>query len=277
MPALAPALAPASDHDAAPRRGVLLLAPATLLPGPPAARAGDGGTLARMRQAGIARVAMDLALPPYAMLDAARQPVGSEVDTARLLCADLGVTLRLVAVDSPGRIPSLLTGKADLIVSVLSITPERERVIGFSRPYAAVVSVLAGPAAAGIADPEPLAGRRVAVTRGSINDHALSGAAPPGARILRFDNDAATMGAVLAGQADCIATAPELVEAINARQAGQPLRTWRVLGQAEYGVGLPRDDTALKDWVEGWVTRRLADGTLAAIHRHWHAGAAVPG
>ncbi len=40
------------------------------------------------------------------------------------------------------RIPNLLTGKADIIISTLSITPERQKAIDFSMPYGALASVI---------------------------------------------------------------------------------------------------------------------------------------
>ena len=41
------------------------------------------------------------------------------------------------------RIPLLQTGKADLVISSLSITPERAKAIDFSVPYADLLSVVA--------------------------------------------------------------------------------------------------------------------------------------
>ena len=38
------------------------------------------------------------------------------------------------------RIPNVQTGKADIIISTLSVTPERAKVIDFSKPYAALQS-----------------------------------------------------------------------------------------------------------------------------------------
>ncbi|EKT4458104.1 hypothetical protein BGP80_12895 [Pseudomonas putida] len=43
----------------------------------------------------------------------------------------------ITAHDWEGLIPSLNSGKIDAIMAGMSITPKRQEVIGFSRPYAA--------------------------------------------------------------------------------------------------------------------------------------------
>lgn len=48
------------------------------------------------------------------------------------LAKSLGVKLELVATNPANRIPLLQSGKADLIVADITITPERAQVIDFS-------------------------------------------------------------------------------------------------------------------------------------------------
>ena len=100
-------------------------------------------TLDNIKKAGKVRIAIDTAIPPFGMTDDRLQPTGSDVDTAQLLAKDLGVSLEIVTTTGPTRIPMLQTDKADLVVSTLSITPDRAKVIDFSIPYADHPSVVA--------------------------------------------------------------------------------------------------------------------------------------
>lgn len=75
------------------------------------------------------------------------KPVGSDVETAELLAKDWGVKLKFIETTGPTRIPNLQTGKADIIISTLSVTPQRAQVIDFSRAYAGLRSVIGAPAA----------------------------------------------------------------------------------------------------------------------------------
>src|SRR5713101_3527607 len=98
--------------------------------------AAHADTLDDIKKAGKIRIAIDLAIPPFGMTDDKMQPTGSDVDLARLLAKDMGVELEIVTTTGPTRIPMLQTNKADIVVSTLSITPDRAKVIDFSVPYA---------------------------------------------------------------------------------------------------------------------------------------------
>src|SRR6185503_7967667 len=104
--------------------------------------AAHADTLDDIKKAGKVRIAIDTAIPPFGMTDDKMQPSGSDVDTARLLAQDLGVQLEIVTTTGPSRIPALQSNKADLVISTLSITPDRAKVIDFSVPYADHPSVV---------------------------------------------------------------------------------------------------------------------------------------
>src|SRR5512132_4337065 len=111
-----------------------LVAGAALVP--PFGLSAHADTLDEIKKAGKIRVAIDTAIPPFGMTDDKMQPTGSDVDLAKLLAKDLGVQLEIVTTTGPSRIPMLQTNKADIVVSTLSITPDRAKVIDFSIPYA---------------------------------------------------------------------------------------------------------------------------------------------
>ena len=79
-------------------------------------------------------VAIDTNNPPWGMLDVGMQPDGIDVTVAKLLAKYMGVQLEIVPVTSQNRIPFILTGKADLVMATLTVTPQRALQIGFSNP-----------------------------------------------------------------------------------------------------------------------------------------------
>lgn len=92
--------------------------------------------LADIKAAGVVKVATFDANPPFGSIDAkTHEIVGYDVDFAKALAKSLGVKLELVATNPANRIPLLQSGKADLIVADITITPERAQVIDFSTPY----------------------------------------------------------------------------------------------------------------------------------------------
>lgn len=215
------------------------------------------------------RVAIDLGVPPYGMTDGQMNATGSDVETARLLARDLGVELEIVQTTGANRIPFLQTGKADIVISSLSVTPEREKVIDFSVPYAQIQAVVAGPKAVAIKGFDDLAGKRIATTRGTTNDKLATEGAK-GAQIVRFDDDATLITAVASGQVDIVATSPALVKAIRDSAPQHDLETKFVMKSFPLGIGLRKGESRLQRWINDWIQANTANGQLPAIQKKFH-------
>jgi polar amino acid transport system substrate-binding protein len=80
-------------------------------------------------------VAMELQYPPFEMSDTAGNPAGISVEIAYALGEYLGRSVEIENISWTGLIPSLQTGKADIIISSMTITEERKKVVDFSDPY----------------------------------------------------------------------------------------------------------------------------------------------
>jgi len=236
--------------------------------------AAHADTLDDIKKAGKVRIAIDTAIPPFGMTDDKMQPAGSDVDTAELLAKDLGVQLEIVTTTGPTRIPTLQTNKADLVVSTLSITPDRAKVIDFSIPYAdhpSVVGALKGVAISSYTD---LAGKKVAVVRGTTQDTDLTREAK-GAQLVRYEDDATMALAFASGQVDILATARSLLPAISKKNPARTAES-RITMQTNYlAVGMRKNEPALKAWVDAWVKTNLQNGKLGAIYKKWH-GVDIP-
>ncbi|TGU71755.1 transporter substrate-binding domain-containing protein [Geomonas terrae] len=146
---------------------------------------------------------MELAYPPFEMTDASGRPDGVSVQLARELGKALGrpVEIRNIAFD--GLIPSLKTGKIDLIISSMTATAERARSIDFSDPYLSTgLCLLVGKdtTVASIADLDQ-PGRTVAVKKGTTG-HVYAAAHLKQASLLVLDKEAAAVLEVVQGKAD---------------------------------------------------------------------------
>lgn len=81
------------------------------------------------------RVGMELSYPPYEMVCNDGKPCGISVDMAEELGKFLGRKVQIENISYTGLIPSLNTGKIDLVISSLTNNPERAKAIDFSQPY----------------------------------------------------------------------------------------------------------------------------------------------
>ncbi|MEG2153322.1 MAG: transporter substrate-binding domain-containing protein, partial [Clostridia bacterium] len=90
------------------------------------------------------KVAMELAYPPFETKDAAGEPMGVSVDFAKAFGEYIGKKVVIENTAWDGLIPSLQTGKADMVVSSMTINEERRKTVDFSEPYAnALLGILA--------------------------------------------------------------------------------------------------------------------------------------
>ena len=94
--------------------------------------AGKGGT----SQEKPLIVGMELAYPPFETKDDQGNPSGVSVDLAYALGEYLGRPVQIENTNWDGLIPSLQTGKVDVVISSMTITDERKEVVAFSVPYA---------------------------------------------------------------------------------------------------------------------------------------------
>lgn len=256
-------------QDHFPRRRWLQLGAAAacaMLAGLPA----HADALDNIAKAGVLRISIDPAAPPYSAKDAKLAFAGSEVDVAELLAKDLGYRLEIVPTNPASRIPYVLTDKTDLVISTLSITPEREKVVDFSVPYSGIQVIVGGPRATPLARLEELVGRKVAVVRGSTNDTELTKAAKPGTEIVRFDDDATAITAVMSGQAEFYCTAPALLAPLNQRKPELAMEPKLVVKTNLTGIGLRKNEARLKARIDDWVRENLRNGKLNAIYRKHH-------
>lgn len=235
----------------------------------------NADALEKIKADGKIRVSIDPAAPPYSLLDESGKFIGSEVDVAQKLAKDWDLELEVVPTAAANRIPYLLSGKTDIVISTLSITDERKKVINFSKPYSAIQIVVGAAKADGISKLEDLVGKQVAVTRGSTNDTEITKVALPGTNIVRFEDDSTSITAILTGQAAYYVTAPALLTTVNKKNPSVQIEPKIVLKTNVTGIGAKKGETALTDKLNEWIDASLKDGSLNGLYKQ-HFGLDLP-
>ena len=220
-------------------------------------------------KAGVIRIAVPQDFAPFGSSGPDMQPQGYDIDTARLIAKGLGVKLELVPVTSANRLPYLQTRKVDLIISSLGKNAERLKVIDFSAAYAPFYSGVFGPPSIAVTKADDLAGKTIGVTRGALEDLALTKIAPPTADIRRFEDNNTTISAFLSGQVQLIATGNVVAAAILAKNP--PVKPERkfIIQDSPCFIGLNKDEPKLLARVNAIIAMSKKNGSLDAISRKW--------
>lgn len=215
----------------------------------------------------ILKVGMELAYPPFEMSDKEGKPKGVSVDFAKKLAEHLGKKVVIENIAWSGLIPSLKTGKIDLIISSMTITDERKKSIDFSIPYARTSLAILANKNSGVNSIKDLnqKGKKIAVKKGSTG-HIYATENLKNAEILVFDKENACVLEVVQGKADGFLYDQLTIYKNYVQHKDTTLALLAPFQKNfEYwGVALRQNDP-LKEKVNEFIKKAKADGTFESF------------
>jgi ABC-type amino acid transport substrate-binding protein len=158
---------------------------------------------------------VDLAQGPMQRVSSADHFTGIDVEILKGFAESLGVAMQVRAVTNPSyndMIPELIRGESDVSMG-RTITPEREGLVDFSRPYHTYKRQVLVHKQSSIAGLKDLENRTARIVEGSSQLHYLRGLAIPGLRITPVEFTREGILAVRAREADFSVTDSPVVPA----------------------------------------------------------------
>jgi polar amino acid transport system substrate-binding protein len=255
-------------------RGVLVLA-LLALGGLIAARpvAAESTTLARVVKSRKLRVGMSGSQPPFNMKDKSGALMGLDVDLARLLATSMGVELELVTRPFGELLGALKAGDVDLVISGMTITPERNLEVAFVGPYfVSGKSILTKSKTLAEADdtksidsPEV----SLAALAGSTSVSFVKDAAPQ-AKLVTVENYDQGVKLVLDDKVDALVADFPICALSVLRHPDQGLTTLVTpLTIEPIGIALPPGDVLLINLVQNYLGALEGTGVLETLRSRW--------
>lgn len=232
-----------------------------------AAHADD--TLAQIQKQGSVKIGVLTDFPPFGFVGSDLQPQGLDIDLAHYIAGKLGVKPQLVVLLGANRIAALQANKVDILVASMAKSPEREKVVDFTAPYAPYYQAVYGPKSIAIKSFADLAGKTVAVARGTTQDDNLQAAAPATTHILRFESSTDAIQAVVSGQSQFIAMGSSVVGPVVKQHPEANLEYKLLLKNSPNYVAVRKGDTALLAKLNAIMAGAKADGTLDTLSKKW--------
>jgi polar amino acid transport system substrate-binding protein len=244
------------------------LAAALLASGLLLASAARADALQDIKKSGTLRIGVFMDYPPFASIGTDMKPHGYDIDMANLLAKQLKSKVSLVSVTGDNRMAFLATHKVDVLMSV-GYSEERAKAIDFSDAYAPYYLAVFGPKKLKVKDTADLAGKTIAVARGTLEDTSVTKAAPASANIMRFDDPNGAISAFLSGQAQLMVIGNDVGATIIARHPSiDPEQKFPLFSSPDH-IGLSKNETALKEQLNQAIGKAKKDGTLNKISTTW--------
>ncbi|MGB7262774.1 MAG: transporter substrate-binding domain-containing protein [Albidovulum sp.] len=227
-----------------------------------------------IKERGTIRIGLSL-FTPWSMRDLNGELVGFELDVGRKLAEDMGVEVEFVPTAWDGIIPALVSGNFDVIISGMSITPQRNLTVNFSDPYAySGMTILANKAMTDGFSLEDYNSPDVTFSarRGATPAQVIAGMFPE-ATLLLFDEDGAATQEVLNGNAHAT-MASEPSPSTEARRYAETLyipfdQTFQANGEA---FALRKGDPDALNFFNNWIQQNWSKGFLKERNDYWFKG-----
>lgn len=235
-------------------------------------------TVESVQKAGKLIIGTSPDFPPFESLSADGKVEGIEIEIMELICEELGVDLEIKQMDFDSVLPGVQTGKFNVGVSGISVTPEREKNTLFTVPYCLAAQAIVVTSDSSIASKADLTGKTVSVQTGTTAEEFCM---KNGYTVKAFAANADAESALTVGKVDAWViddlTAAEMVAAYNKDHPDAPLV---ILDEAmttePYAFAFAKGNDDLVAKINEILNRLLADGTVAAIFEKYAAPYTAP-
>ncbi len=238
----------------------------------------------RIAHSKIIKIGVNAIYPPMEYLDPeSGKLVGFDIDLATALAKQLGVTVAWQEAGFDQLLPSLTTGRIDIILSALNDSPARRETADFIDYLNSGVQFYTSVARRDINQPADLCGKTVGTSRStsfpgdvrSWSDSHCVAAAKPAIRVEGTNDNAAARSELKQGRLDAAAQGSETVPYVSALEPGVFKSIGTPFGGVQHGIACMKSDAPLRNALLAAFKQLLANGTYGALIGKWNLQASA--
>jgi len=225
--------------------------------------------LKKIKTEGKIVIGTDATYPPMESINEKGEFVGFDIDLGKEIAKDLGVNAEFKNIVWDEIFNALLNKEVDIVISSVTITPERAKIMAFSDPYfnAGQVIVTTVEKTKEIKGKEDLAGKKLGVQIETTSEREAKKLTDP-QLVISYENYDLAVNDLLAGKIDAIiidypAAFGVISKSKNLKIVGEPFT------QEFYGVVLRKEDTVLLGEINKTIRRLKNEGILKELEAKW--------
>ncbi len=217
------------------------------------------GYIDTIKKRGVVRIAVFGDKPPFGYIDETGKNVGYDIYFARRIAKELfgdESKVQFVLVEAANRAEFLASDKVDITLANFTVTPERKEVVDFALPY---MKVALGVASKGgdITDVSQLKDKTLLINKGTTADLYFTKNHPE-IKLLKFDQNTETFGAMLDGRGDAIAHDNTLLFAWTKSNPSFKVGIRSLGDQDVIAPAVKKGNDELRKWLDDLIVK-LAD------------------
>ena len=120
-----------------------------------------------------------------------------------------------------------------------------------------------------ISSVKDLAGKKVGLTGGTLEDLELTKMAPKSVEIIRFGDNAATLAAYVSGQVDVLVTGNTVAAKLSKDNPNLKIETKFIIKESPAFIGIKKGNFDLLQWVNVFILHKTLGGNLDTLSRKW--------
>jgi glutamate transport system substrate-binding protein len=196
---------------------------------------------------------------------------GFDIEIAKMVAAGLGFGADKIdykAVPSAAREDTISRGEVDYYVGTYTINDKRKQLVSFAGPYfVAGQGLLVRKDETAITGKDTLKGKKVCSVTGStpiqrVKDQQLT----ESGNIVEFQTYSQCVDQLLSNQVDAVTTDDAILKGYASQQPDQLKVVGDTFSQEPYGIGLNKDDAALRGKIDDLLQASYDDGTWQKIY-----------
>ncbi|MBW3546864.1 MAG: glutamate ABC transporter substrate-binding protein [Actinobacteria bacterium] len=229
-----------------------------------------GSAMAEIQDRGIITVGTKFDQPLFGLKRATTGEVeGFDVEIAKLIAEAIDPDLEIEFVETPSAVREdvLVNGDVDMVVATYTINDTRKERVGFAGPYYVAGQDIMVPAGnpEDIQGVDDLNGKRVCSVQGSTSIENVREQAPE-AEVTEFGTYSQCADAMSDGRVDAVSTDNVILVGLIDQSDGAFKLVDNPFTEEPYGIGVPKDDQAMRDFVNDVLEEIFESGEWAEAY-----------
>jgi len=224
-----------------------------------------GSTMAKLHDAGKITVGTKFDQPLFGLMGLDGTPEGFDVEVAKIIASELGISadnIEWVEAVSANREPFIENGEVDIVVATYTINDKRKEVVSFAGPYYIAgqdLLVLSGNPD-GVNGIDDVKGKKVCSVTGSTSAQNLKDA---GVEVIETDTYSNCLTPLRQGEVVAVSTDNVILAGLADQNPGEFEVIDNPFTEEPYGIGLKKDDTDFRNFINDTLEQAFEDGSWA--------------